>query len=149
MGLRRAYVPALVIWSVAFGAAAQEPQPAPGYFLETIVATTTAQNLALACPYLSFDIFRASTVSDDVLARLADDGFDAKNLEATMADPADEIRRMQQAFLVKHGLPRDGADFEAVCAAGLAEIAEGTAIGGFLTEITGEDAVDPTEKASE
>ncbi|PRY21514.1 hypothetical protein CLV78_109127 [Aliiruegeria haliotis] len=130
-------------------ASAQDKQPAPGYFIDTIVATTTAQNIALACPTLSFELLRASRVSGKVLEQLAKDGFDEANLEATMEDPAERIRAAQTAFLDKHDLPKQGAEFEAVCAAGLAEIAEGTEIGLYLLEITGDGAIDPTAEKTE
>ncbi len=138
----------LVSATLATAQDAPEKQPAPDYFIETIVATTTAQNVAMACPTLSFELLLASRVSGEVMALLAEAGFEASNLEQTMEDPSEEIRAQQSAFLEKHGLQRDGAAFEDVCAAGMKEIEDGTRIGSFLVEITGDGAVDPTRDDS-
>lgn len=126
-------------------ALADDLRPAPDYFVDAMTAITTAENIATACPSLVFDATGAADVTTNVLGRLAEDGFDAKNLSAGMADPGDAVRSAQAAFRERHGLSRDGNAFVAICEAGLAEIAEGSQIGAFLAEITGEGAVDPTQ----
>ncbi len=124
---------------------AQELRPAPGYFVDAMVAITTAENIATTCPNLSFDAVAASDVTTEVMEALAADGFDGKNLQGSMADPAEAVRGKQAAFREKHKLAQDEADFIRICMAGFAEIREASQVGGFLIEITGEDAVDPTK----
>ena len=115
-------------------AAAQGTVPAPDYFVEGVYASATAQAVALACPGLSVDLHAAARLSDDILARLSADGFDPENLLTRMADPAPAIAALQDAFLARHGLA-DGAASEVACAAGAAEIAEDSAVGGLLVEV--------------
>ena len=117
-------------------AASAEQVPAPDYFVATVVETSTAQQLALSCPTLSIDPVKAARRTEDVLTRLSEDGFTPENLETRMADPAEAIAALQNAFLAKHQLA-DGASTEAVCAAGKAEIAEDSAIGALLLEVDG------------
>lgn len=113
-----------------------EPRPAPDYFVDVTFATTTAQALAQSCPRLSFALLGASRASNDVMKRLVADGFDLDALFDEMADPAEEFDARRQAFLARHSL-EDVATTEAVCAAGLAEIADGSDIGRYLTEVPG------------
>lgn len=120
----------------ALPALAEELRPAPDHFVQTAFATTTAQALALACPTLSFEILRAAQESGRVMGLLAQEGFDPERLSEQMIDPAPRFAELRAAFLEKHGLA-DGAPAEAVCAAGRAEIAEGSAIGGYLVEVGG------------
>jgi len=115
--------------------AEERPRPAPEYFLQMVLATTTAQQLALACPSLSFEIVSASRDSGAVLSQLEADGFDGDLLEEQMVDPTPIFEARQAAFLAKHGLT-EGAAQERVCAAGVAEIADGSAIGTYLVEVT-------------
>lgn len=127
---------------------AEDLRPAPDYFVDAMMSITTAENIGTACPNLVFDAMGASDVTKDVMERLAADGFDAKNLEGAMADPGDAVRAKQAAFLDKHKLAKDETDFIRICMAGFAEIKEGTQVGSFLGEITGEGAVDPTKSDS-
>ncbi|MDV7145496.1 DUF5333 family protein [Tropicimonas sp. TH_r6] len=124
---------------------ASELRPAPGYFVDAMVSITTAENIATACPNLSFDAVAASDVTAEVMEQLGADGFDAKNLEGSMADPADAVRARQAAFRENHKLAKDETDFIRICMAGFAEIKEKTQVGAFLVEITGDGAVDPTK----
>ena len=130
---------------VATPALAEDLRPAPDYFVDAMVSITTAENIATACPNLVFDAVAASDVTTEVMDQLSADGFDAKNLESGMADPGDAVRAKQAAFLEKHKLTKDETDFIRICMAGFAEIKEGSPVGRFLGEITGEGAVDPTK----
>ncbi|NDR56398.1 DUF5333 family protein [Aliiruegeria sabulilitoris] len=123
---------------------ADDLRPAPDYFVDAMVSITTAENIATTCPNLTFDAVKASDVTTEVMEALTADGFDSKNLEGSMADPGDAVRAAQAAFLDKHKLSKDETDFIRVCMAGFAEIQEGTQVGAFLVEITGDGAVDPT-----
>ncbi|SDI26193.1 DUF5333 family protein [Aliiruegeria lutimaris] len=136
---------AMGISMAASGATAQELRPAPGYFVDAMVSITTAENIATACPNLTFNAVAASDATAEVMEKLAADGFDAENLEGTMADPGDAVRGKQATFREKHKLAKDETDFIRVCMAGFAEIKESTQVGSFLAEITGEGAVDPTK----
>nr|WP_255569787.1 DUF5333 family protein [Actibacterium sp. 188UL27-1] len=114
---------------------AQEPRPAPGYFVDIVMATTTAQQLALSCPSLSFDIVAASRATEPVVARLAEDGFDPDQLDTQITGFSELIADKQAAFVAKHGLAENpGAD--AVCAAGAAEIAASSDVGAYLLSVT-------------
>lgn len=108
--------------------------PAPDYFVASAFATSTAQALAVSCSTLSIDPVAMARHTDEVLAALDADGFTQDNLAERMADPSQAIGLLQAAFLDRHALA-DGAAEDAVCAAGLREIAESTALGGLLTEV--------------
>ncbi len=111
-----------------------ELRPAPGYFLDAIVATSTAQQLALSCPGVSIDPVAVSRGTDDVLIRLETDGFDVNSDDMGMLDASTEIQERQDAFLTKHALS-NGAEADDVCAAARVEMAEGTQIGTYLMEV--------------
>lgn len=117
-------------------AIAQEKVPAPDFFITSAMATSTAQILAVNCPTLSINPGAMSAETRGVLERLEQAGFTPENLVARMQDPADRIALLQDAFLTKHDLA-DGADVDAVCAAGLREISEGSVIGALLLEVEG------------
>jgi hypothetical protein len=125
---------AVILLLGAMPAAAQGTQPAPDYFVEAAMASSTASAIAASCPRLSIDPAAASRESADVLARLIEDGFEPRTLTETMADPSEAIATLQRAFLAKHALA-EGADQDAVCDAGLVEIAEESRIGGLLVEV--------------
>ncbi|WP_179378462.1 DUF5333 family protein [Jannaschia marina] len=128
---------ALPLVLLALPAAAQETAakvPAPDYFVASAMATSTAQILAVNCATLSINPGAMSAETGRVLDRLGEDGFTAENLVERMEDPADRIAVLQDAFLAKHDLA-DGAGAEAVCAAGLREISEGSEIGALLLEV--------------
>ena len=126
----------LAALALALPAVAQDRVPAPRYFVETAMETSTAQVLAVNCPTLSIDPVAMARRSEVALKRLTDDGFTPENLMERMEDPSAEIAVLQDAFVAKHGLS-DGADQNTVCAAGKAEIAEGSAIGALLLEVEG------------
>ncbi|UWQ22835.1 DUF5333 domain-containing protein [Jannaschia sp. W003] len=115
-------------------APAHAAEPAPGYFVDAVFETTTAQALARGCAALSVDPIAAARVTEDVLGRLTADGFTPETLAERMDDPADAIAERQAAFLARHELA-DGAPEAAVCAAGRAEIAEATPLGALLVEV--------------
>lgn len=115
---------------------AEDPRPSPQYFVDTAFETSTAQALALSCATLSVDLGAMARRTEGTLQQLTDDGFTPDNLSARMADPTDAIAALQTAFMAKHGLA-DGAPETAVCAAGRAEIAEGTPVGALLLEVEG------------
>lgn len=131
--MRRAIALAVLV----AGPALAEPRPAPDAFIEVTFATTTAQALAQACPTLSFALLKASRASGEVMAALEADGFTLDALADEMIDPAPRFETARRAFLERHDLV-DGAASDAVCRAGLAEIADATQIGDFLTEVPGE-----------
>ena len=112
-----------------------ELRPAPAYFLDAIVASTTAQQLARSCPDVSVDPVVVSNASGGVLNRLEADGFDVTTADLGMQDATDAIKERQDAFLAKHTLS-DGASIESVCAAARVEMAEGTQIGTYLVEVS-------------
>ena len=131
---RVAFFVALLIAGPALAQDAAEEvelKPAPDYFVETVVATTTAQQLALSCRALSLNPPVVQQATSEILARLEEDGFDVERADGGMDDPSDRFTALQQAFLEKHGLS-EGIDEASVCRAGLAEINEGTEIGGYL-----------------
>ena len=98
------------------------------------MATSTAQQLARACPEISIDPDVVSRASGEILVRLEEDGFDTSTGELGMEDASADILARQEAFLAKHDLA-DGASPELVCAAARVEMAEGTQIGGYLVEV--------------
>ncbi|MCR9125389.1 MAG: DUF5333 domain-containing protein [Rhodobacteraceae bacterium] len=113
--------------------AAASDRVAPDYFVIAVMETTTAQQLALACPRISINPVTISAASGIVLERLTADGFDPALDDLGMADPSAAIAVHQDAFMDKHALR--GADQGAVCASALAEMAEGTTIGSYLMEV--------------
>jgi hypothetical protein len=133
---------------LASAAVAQERSAAPEYFVQTLMATATAENIAELCPTLSFDAAAAADRSTEVMERLAAEGHDTKNLTATLQDPAERVRAMQNKFLGRYGLQRTGGDDKLVCDAGMAEIAQGSEIGSFLSVLSGAGAVDPTAETA-
>ena len=120
------------------------PRRAPEYFVRTAMATTTAERVAELCPSLGFDAAAAEARSNEILARLAEDGFDTDNLAQSMADPGDQVRALQNAFIGRHGLVRMGSSDRLVCDAGLAEINDGSEMGSFLYVLSAKGAADPS-----
>lgn len=123
-----------VFASSAAAQEAAEPRPAPEYFVASVVASTTAQALAQACPTISLDPPRLQAMTTSILQQLESDGFDVTRPDAGMLPTAEAFETRQQAFLQKHGLDTDPTP-ENACAAALAEIAEGSEIGGLLVEV--------------
>lgn len=113
-----------------------ELRPAPDYFVETIVALTIAQQVARSCKTLSVNPVEAQKASASVMERLAADGFNVDAPHEEMIDPSERAVEMQQAFLAKHSLV-EGIGEEDVCAAGRAEMAEGSETGSYLIEVDG------------
>ena len=109
-------------------------RPAPDYFVQTVVATTTAQQIARSCRTLSLNLATVQPATTALLQRLDSDGFDISRADAGMEEPTDRFTALQEAFLVKHGLS-EGIGEDEVCAAGRAEIDEGTEIGTYLTVV--------------
>lgn len=112
-----------------------ELRPAPDYFLDAIVATSTAQELARSCPSVSIDPVVVGKASGDVLGRLEAEGFDINSNDMGMQDASAAIKLRQDDFVAKHGLA-DGANPADVCAAARIEMAEGTQIGTYLVEVS-------------
>ena len=108
-------------------------RPAPAYYLEALIDTTTAQQLALSCPSLSVDLAVMAEATGVVINRLEADGFTMTAEQTGMLSSEDALTARQQVFVAKHGLETPTPDL--VCAAGKAEIAEGTVMGSFLIEV--------------
>ena len=106
---------------------------APDYFVDTVVATGIAQQLARACPTLSLNPQSVAKDSDDLMNQLADDGIMSADEMPWTEDANTRIGAQVQAFLTRTGL--DAPTEAKVCDAGLAEIAEDTAIGRYLLEV--------------
>lgn len=115
-------------------ALAEDRVAPPEYFVATAMETSTAQVLAISCPTLSVDLGAMARRTETALNQLTEDGFTPETLEQKLEDPTDAIAERQDAFMAKHGL-ETGAEQSAVCAAGRAEIEEGTAIGALLLEV--------------
>lgn len=112
------------------GPAIAELREMPDYFVDALVATSTAQAVALSCPKLSVNPIAVVQASDALLEQLQADGVDVADPSSSFLPGDDKLAAAQAAFMDKHTLEGAGAD--AVCAAGRAEIDEGTAIGQLL-----------------
>ena len=110
-----------------------DTRPMPDYFVSALVATSAAQALALSCAEISVNPVAVVKASETLLSKLQADGFDPNDPSAGMDNGEAELGAAQQAFMDKHQL--DGAASGAVCAAGRAEISEGTEIGNLLVEV--------------
>ena len=115
------------------GPVAAEDTVAPDYFVDTVVATGVAQQLARACPTLSLNPQSVAKDSEAMLAKLSEIGVDSAEDMPWAEDANTRIDADVQAFLTRYGL--DAPTEETVCSAGMAEIAEETAIGRYLLEI--------------
>jgi hypothetical protein len=115
-------------------AAQAADRPAPAYFVDAVMATTTAKQLAFACPQISINPVVVSGDAEVVMGQLNTDGFDTSLESLGMVDPTQDIAAMQVAFMDKHQLA-EGAATETVCTAAKAEIAEGSRIGTYLLEV--------------
>lgn len=124
---------AAIIAVIAVSAQASE-RPAPEYFVDAVMATTTARQLALACPQVSINLPVISVASGKVMAQLEQDGFDTSSDTLGMIDPVDEITKRQQAFMARHNL-KTGAATRIVCDAAKAEISQSSKIGTYLLEL--------------
>ena len=110
-----------------------DTRPMPDYFVSALVATSAAQALALSCAELSVDPVAIVKASETLFTQLEEDGFDPNDPSAGMDNGDVELGAAQQAFMDKHQL--DGAGSDVVCAAGRAEMFEGTEIGLLLVEV--------------
>ena len=110
-----------------------DTRPMPDYFVSALVATSAAQALALSCADLSVDPVAVVKASEGLLTKLEANGFDVNDPSSGMESGEAELGAAQQAFMDKHQL--DGATSDAVCAAGRAEMSEGTEIGLLLVEV--------------
>jgi hypothetical protein len=128
----RLLVTASVCAAVTMSAQADTMRPAPDYFVDMVMATTTAQQLALSCPIFSFELLKASHASGAVISRLQEDGFDTNLLDEQMSGFEEALGARQETFLSKYGL--DDPDEVKVCAAANAEFDAGTEIGGYLVK---------------
>lgn len=108
-------------------------RPAPAYFLDTVMAVSTAQQLALSCPSISVNVVVISNASGKVMSQLDTDGFDTSSETLGMLDTSDAFAARQAAFMARHDL--EGANGDAVCAAARREITEKTVIGTYLMEV--------------
>ncbi|MEP3920988.1 DUF5333 family protein [Ascidiaceihabitans sp.] len=126
---------ALIAACCVAGTGQAAERPAPDYYLDALIDTTTAQQLALSCPTLSVNLPRVAQATGDVIARLEEDGFTMTAEQTGMEDATDALASRQDAFVTKYGLQNPSAD--AVCAAGRAEIQEGTVMGSYLIEVSG------------
>ncbi len=119
-----------------FAQDAGELRPAPDWFVEAVVAVTTAEQLARSCAALSLEGQTVHEATTAVMVRLEEDGFDTARPDGGMEPSAEAFRERQEAFMDKHGLTGE-ITVAMVCAAGRAEIAEGSVIGGYLVEMPG------------
>ena len=110
-----------------------ETRPMPDYFVSALVATSAAQALALSCSELSVDPVAIVKASEALFDKLEADGFDPNDPSAGMDNGDAKLGAAQQVFMDKYQL--DGATGDAVCAAGRAEMSEGTEIGALLVEV--------------
>jgi hypothetical protein len=126
---------AVAVLLAAAPAAAQDLPPAPDYFVRAVFETTTAQSLALACPTLSFELRAASLHGGEVMARLAQDGFDTSSAQGIAVSGFEEaLEALRAPFVARHDLEADPSN-ENACRAGMAEIAAGTGIARFLLAV--------------
>lgn len=121
---------------LAQGAEEAELRPAPDYFVEAVVASTTAQQIARACEDLSLDPPKVQAMTAEVLQRLLDDGFDLERPDGGMTESQDKFASAQVAFMEKHGLEGTISN-DMICAAGKAEMADKSAIGMLLIAVPG------------
>lgn len=117
----------------ASSAAAKDLPEMPDYFAEALVSISAAQAIAQACPSITVNPVNAVKSSEDLITRLADDGFDSNDPASGMQPGDAKIAELQTVFLEKHGLS-EGAAADAACAAGKSEIAQNSAIGRLLLE---------------
>lgn len=112
-----------------------ELPPAPGYFIEAVVATTTAQQLIRYCQGIRLDIEAVQDATHQVMMRLNSDGFDISRPDGGMSGAQERIETAQKEFMLKHGLEGVITN-EMVCAAARTEIADDTLVGSLLDERT-------------
>lgn len=112
---------------------AQALRPVPDYFAEAIFASTMAQSLAELCGSVSMNADMVTEKRAELLARLAEDGFDPENAMAQMQDPTGQVHKLQSDFLEKY--PLDAATQAQVCTAAYSEMGNNTLIGSLLSEV--------------
>ncbi len=129
-------VSATVVWGQSDDTDDVELRPAPDYFVEAVVASTTAQQIARACDTLSLDPPKVQNMTAEILRRLQDDGFDIERADGGMLESQEKFAAEQVKFMAKHDL-QGIISSDMICAAGQIEIEEGTAIGGLLVAAPG------------
>lgn len=122
-----------ILACVLASAAVADDAVAPDYFVDTVVATAIAQQLARACPTLSLNPQSVAKDSDDLMNQLAADGITSSDEMPWAEDANTRIDAQMQAFSMKYDL--DAPTQEKVCDAGDAEIADETSIGRYLLEV--------------
>lgn len=122
-----------VLFCLLAGPVLAEDAVAPDYFVETVVATGVAQQLARACPTLSLNPQTVAKDSDGLMNRLAEDGIMLASEMPWADDASARIEAEVEAFVAEYGL--DAPTEEKVCGAGRAEIAAESAIGRYLLEV--------------
>ncbi len=125
---------ALLLGLTAMPALAQDGPRAPDYFVDVVVASGIAQQLALSCPDLSLNPQTVAKDSDDLLNRLADDGITDPNSMPWAEDANARIDTQVQDFLLQYRL--DEPSEEKVCGAGKTEILNETTVGRYLLDVT-------------
>lgn len=119
---------------MAGSAMAQEGPRAPDYFVDIVVASGIAQQLALSCPDLSLNPQSVAKDSDALLDRLAEDGITDPNDMPWAEDANLRIDAQVQDFLTQYEL--DEPSQEKVCGAGKTEILNATAVGRYLLDVS-------------
>ena len=127
-------IKATAIFALCASAVQAADRPAPAYFVDAVMATTTAKQLVLACPQIRINLAVVGDDAEVVMDQLKADGFDTSNETLGMVYPSQDITVMQVAFMDKHKLV-EGVAAETVCTAAKAEIAEGSRIGTYLLEV--------------
>ena len=122
-----------VLALLASPAAAQELREMPDYFAEALVSVSAAQAIAQSCPTITVNPVNAVKASEELLTRLAEDGFDPNDPSSGMLPGDQKIAKLQSGFLEQHGLS-EGAGSSAACAAGKFEIGQNSEIGNLLLD---------------
>lgn len=112
---------------------AQELRPVPDYFAEAIFASSMASSLADYCGAVAVNADAFAEKRTELLAQLAEDGFDPDTAMAQMMDPTGQVHALQSAFLEKY--PLEASTQAQVCTAALSEMGRGTLIGSLLVEV--------------
>ncbi|MEM6727754.1 MAG: DUF5333 family protein [Pseudomonadota bacterium] len=113
------------------GAPALAETPAPDYYLDALFAVSTAELLSNFCTGVALDPVLANAALETVLADLATDGIRGDDILALGGVEAG-VGARQDAFMARYELAEPSE--ERICAAAQSEIAEGSAIGGFLVQ---------------
>ena len=121
------------VFFLATPALAQDLRPVPAYFADTIFDLATAQALATSCAEIDVNEALSVDLSNALLVRLAEDGFDVDAPESEMDNPADVLGKWQTTYVARMGLM--GAGTEQVCRVARIEIGIQSGIGRLLYEV--------------